>query len=109
MTQKTYIQIIDTWKQIATNHLQVKTFTTGDIFEVDANEVVFPQVHLITEQAQLSKHELTFNWILLNQMNQMKTMFCQILCNIFKILLQFGRTMFKVLHHLLLLIRKFIE
>ena len=66
MTQKTYIQIIDTWKQIATNHLQVKTFTTGDIFEVDANEVVFPQVHLITEQAQLSKHELTFNFKLIS-------------------------------------------
>eukprot|EP01046_Picozoa_sp_COSAG06_P025090 COSAG06_NODE_2086_length_7632_cov_22.212133_17_plen_159_part_00 len=61
----TYNQILAVWKQIADNHQQVKTFTHGDIFEVDANTVVFPQVHLITEQASISKHELTYSFKLI--------------------------------------------
>ncbi len=63
--QRTYNQIIDLWTTIANNHLQVKTFTKGDVFEVDANEVIFPQVHLITENAQISEHEVTFSFKLI--------------------------------------------
>ena len=66
MAQRTYNQIIDLWTSIANGHQVVKTFTKGDIFEVDANTVVFPQVHLITEQAQIQNHEIIYNFKLIS-------------------------------------------
>ena len=65
MAQQTYNQILDMWRKLGNNHLQVKTFTVGDIFEVDANTVVFPQVHLITEQASMTPHQITYNFKLI--------------------------------------------
>ena len=65
MENITYNQIIQEFQNLANAHLQVKTFTQGDIFEVDANTVVFPQVHLITEQAIIKPQEITYNFKLI--------------------------------------------
>ena len=65
MENITYNQIIQEFQNLANAHLQVQTFTQGDIFEVDANTVVFPQVHLITEQAIIKPQEITYNFKLI--------------------------------------------
>ena len=45
---KSYIDIVNTFKKICEQHQQVKTFTTGDIFEADLEtQDVFTKVHLI--------------------------------------------------------------
>ena len=52
---KSYIDIVNTFKKICNQHRQVRTFTTGDIFEADLEtQDVFTKVHLIETGASES-------------------------------------------------------
>ena len=63
---KSYIDIVNTFKKICEQHQQVKTFTTGDIFEADLEtQDVFTKVHLIETSASINKTTFTFTFDLL--------------------------------------------
>ena len=57
---KSYIDIVNTFKKICNQHRQVRTFTTGDIFEADLEtQDVFTKVHRF--ENLLSGWKGTFN------------------------------------------------
>jgi hypothetical protein len=60
---KTYNNAINTLKNIGDNHLQIKTTTTGDIFEVnlEKNEL-FPIMHINPVNVTTGQSELNFNF-----------------------------------------------
>tara|TARA_R110002050_G_scaffold13309_3_gene42357 strand:+ start:353 stop:811 length:459 start_codon:yes stop_codon:yes gene_type:complete len=63
---KSYIDIVNTFKKICEQHQQVRTFTTGDIFEADLEtQDVFTKVHLIETGASINKTTFTFTFDLL--------------------------------------------
>ena len=61
----TYNKILKVFADIASNHKQIKTFTKGDIFEVDQKDVTFPHAHLITNPVQITQQELTYQFQLI--------------------------------------------
>jgi len=60
---KSYIDIVNTFKKICNQHRQIRTFTTGDIFEADLEtQDVFTKAHLIETGASINKTTFTFTF-----------------------------------------------
>lgn len=63
---KSFLDIVNTFKKVCEQHNQVRTFTTGDIFEADLEtQDVFTKVHLIETGASIDKTTFTFTFDLL--------------------------------------------
>ena len=63
---KSFLDIVNTFKKVCEQHEQVRTFTTGDIFEADLEtQDVFTKVHLIETGASIDKTTFTFTFDLL--------------------------------------------
>jgi len=63
---KSFLDIVNTFKKVCEQHDQVRTFTTGDIFEADLEtQDVFTKVHLIETGASIDKTTFTFTFDLL--------------------------------------------
>jgi len=61
-----YIDVVDTFRKICEDHLLIKTFSNGDIFEADLeNTNVFTKAHLIETSATISKSSFSFTFDLL--------------------------------------------
>ena len=58
----TYNQVIDRIETILNANPLVKTITKGDIWEVDNKEIVYPQVHIVTEGVDFSTYELKYRF-----------------------------------------------
>jgi len=60
---KNYNNTIDTLKQLGTNHYQIKTVTTGDIWEIslETNEL-YPLMHINPINAVAATHQMTLNF-----------------------------------------------
>ena len=58
----TYNQIIAKLEAILNANPLVKTITKGDIWEVDNEEIVYPQIHIVTEGVDFSTHELKYRF-----------------------------------------------
>ena len=60
---KNYNNTIDTLKQLGTNHLQIKTVTTGDIWMIDLEKnTLFPLMHINPINAVAGTHQMTLNF-----------------------------------------------
>lgn len=61
-----YIDVVDTFRKICEDHAMIKTFTNGDIFEADLENVnVFTKAHLIETSASINKTSFSFTFDLL--------------------------------------------
>ena len=61
-----YIDVVDTFRKICEDHELIKTFTNGDIFEADLENVnVFKKAHLIETSASINKTFFSFTFDLL--------------------------------------------
>ena len=60
---KNYNNTIDTLKQLGANHYQIKTVTTGDIWEIslETNEL-YPLMHVNPINAVAATHQMTLNF-----------------------------------------------
>lgn len=58
----TYNQVIDRIETILNDNPLVQTITKGDIWEVDNKEIVYPQVHIVTEGVDFSTYELKYKF-----------------------------------------------
>jgi len=60
---KNYNNTIDTLKQLGTNHYQIKTVTTGDIWEIylEKNEL-YPLMHINPVNAVAQNNQMTLNF-----------------------------------------------
>ena len=64
---KNYNNTIDTLKQLGANQLQIKTVTTGDIYEIDLEKnTLYPLMHInpVNAVAQNNQMTLTFKCLL---------------------------------------------
>ena len=59
---KTYNNAIDTLKQLGTEHEQIATTTTGDIWKIDMNETLFPLFHINPVNVETGQSELIYNF-----------------------------------------------
>jgi hypothetical protein len=59
---KTYNNAIDTLKQLGTEHYQIATTTTGDIWKIDMNETLFPLFHINPVNVTTGQSELIYNF-----------------------------------------------
>jgi hypothetical protein len=59
---KTYNNAIDTLKQLGTEHRQINTTTTGDIWKIDMNETLFPLFHINPVNVETGESSLTYNF-----------------------------------------------
>jgi hypothetical protein len=60
---KDYNNTIDTLKQLGTNHYQIKTITTGDLWEIDLEKnSYFPLMHINPVNAIAGTHQMTLNF-----------------------------------------------
>jgi|TARA_R110000803_G_scaffold92382_2_gene159858 hypothetical protein len=60
---KNYNNTIDTLKQLGANHYQIKTVTTGDIWEIDLEKnTLFPLMHVNPINAVAATHQMTLNF-----------------------------------------------
>ena len=59
---KTYNNAIDTLKQLGTEHHQIATTTTGDIWKIDMNETLFPLFHINPVNVTTGQSSLTYNF-----------------------------------------------
>jgi hypothetical protein len=60
---KTYNNVIDTIKCVGEGHLQIKTVTTGDIWDIDlANMTLFPLFHINIINVNAGKGQLQHNF-----------------------------------------------
>ena len=60
---KNYNNTIDTLKQLGANHYQIKTVTTGDIWEIDLEKnTLFPLMHINPINAVAATHQMTLNF-----------------------------------------------
>tara|TARA_R100001244_G_scaffold92141_1_gene69640 strand:- start:49 stop:585 length:537 start_codon:yes stop_codon:yes gene_type:complete len=62
IANKTYNNAIDTLKQLGTEHKQIATTTTGDIWKIDMNETLFPLFHINPVNVTTGQSELTYNF-----------------------------------------------
>lgn len=63
VVDKTYNNVIDTIKQLGTNHHQITTVTSGDIWEIDlAKNTKYPLMHINPVSVDAGKSQLTFNF-----------------------------------------------
>ncbi|QDP68032.1 MAG: hypothetical protein GOVbin3264_13 [Prokaryotic dsDNA virus sp.] len=60
---KTYNNVIDTIKCVGEQHLNIKTVTTGDIWEIDMERTsLYPLFHINPTSVDISLHQRTFNF-----------------------------------------------
>ena len=63
INNKTYNNVIDTFKNLGTNHLQISTTTVGDIFDIDLEKnTKYPLMHLNPVNVQTRRTELVYNF-----------------------------------------------
>ena len=63
INNKTYNNVIDTLKNLGTNHLQIKTTTVGDIFDIDLEKnTLYPLMHLNPVNVTTRRTELVYNF-----------------------------------------------
>ena len=63
VNNKTYNNVIDTLKNLGTNHFQIKTTTVGDIFDIDLEKnTLYPLMHLNPVNVQTRRTELVYNF-----------------------------------------------
>ena len=59
---KTYNNAIDTLKSLGSEHEQITTTTTGDIWKIDMNDTLFPLFHINPVNVSTGQAELTYNF-----------------------------------------------
>lgn len=60
---KTYKNVLDTLKCLGDQHLQIKTTTTGNVWDVDLEDTtLFPLYHISPVNAEISLQQKTFNF-----------------------------------------------
>ena len=60
---KNYNNTIDTLKQLGNNHYQIKTVTTGDIFEIDLEKnTLYPLMHINPINAVAQNNQMTLSF-----------------------------------------------
>ena len=63
INNKTYNNVIDTIKNLGTNHAQIQTTTVGDIFDIDLEKnTKYPLMHLNPVNVQTRRTELVYNF-----------------------------------------------
>ena len=63
INNKTYNNVIDTLKNLGTNHLQISTTTVGDIFHIDLEKnTLNPLMHLNPVNVTTRRTELVYNF-----------------------------------------------
>ncbi len=63
VNNKTYNNVIDTLKNLGTNHLQISTTTVGDIFDIDLEKnTLYPLMHLNPVNVTTRRTELVYNF-----------------------------------------------
>jgi hypothetical protein len=63
VNNKTYNNLIDTLKELGTQHDQITTTTSGDIWEIDLNKnTLFPLMHINPVNVQTGQSTLTYNF-----------------------------------------------
>ena len=63
INNKTYNNVIDTFKNLGKNHLQISTTTVGDIFDIDLEKnTKYPLMHLNPVNVQTRRTELVYNF-----------------------------------------------
>jgi len=63
IANKTYTNAIDTLKQLGTEHEQIATTTTGDIWKIDlAKNTLFPLFHINPINVTTGQSSLTYNF-----------------------------------------------
>ena len=63
IANKTYTNAIDTLKQLGTEHEQIATTTTGDIWKIDlAKNTLFPLFHINPVNVTTGQSSLTYNF-----------------------------------------------
>lgn len=75
MTNITYKNIVEKFKDIANRHKMVNSFNTGDIYDVNFDDEnkspIYPYVHLVPQPSQMLENELllTFNLIVMDMVD----------------------------------------
>ena len=59
---KTYNNVIDTLKQLGAEHQQITTTTTGDIWQIDMDNTLFPLFHINPINVTTGLSSLTYNF-----------------------------------------------
>jgi len=60
---KDYNNTIDTLKKLGANHYQIKTVSSGDIYEIDLEKnTMYPLMHINPVNAIAGTHEMTLNF-----------------------------------------------
>tara|TARA_R110000851_G_scaffold84862_4_gene184798 strand:- start:29 stop:556 length:528 start_codon:yes stop_codon:yes gene_type:complete len=59
---KTYNNVINTLKNLGDNHHQISTTKTGDIYDIDMNNTLFPLFHINPVSVATAPSELTYNF-----------------------------------------------
>jgi hypothetical protein len=59
---KTYNNVIDTLKQLGDEHQQITTTTTGDIWQIDMDNTLFPLFHINPINVTTGQSSLTYNF-----------------------------------------------
>ena len=59
---KTYNNVIDTLKQLGAEHQQITTTTTGDIWQIDMDNTLFPLFHINPINVTTGQSSLTYNF-----------------------------------------------
>ena len=63
INNKTYNNVIDTLKNLGTNHAQIQTTTVGDIFDIDLEKnTKYPLMRLNPVNVQTRRTELVYNF-----------------------------------------------
>ena len=60
---KTYLNLVNTLRNLGDNHHFIKTTTVGDIYDVDlSKETIFPLLHINPVSVQTGYSQLTYNF-----------------------------------------------
>ena len=59
---KTFNNAIDSLKSLGSEHHQIKTTTTGDIFKIDMDNTLFPLFHINPVNVETGQSQLTYNF-----------------------------------------------
>tara|TARA_R110001583_G_scaffold3025_1_gene20371 strand:+ start:1034 stop:1594 length:561 start_codon:yes stop_codon:yes gene_type:complete len=62
ISNKTFNNAIDTLKQLGIEHKQIHTTTSGDIWEVDMDETLFPLLHINPINVTTGQSSLIYNF-----------------------------------------------
>ena len=62
ISNKTFNNAIDTLKSLGSEHKQIKTTTTGDIWKIDLDQTLFPLFHINPTNVTTGQSSLTYNF-----------------------------------------------